>query len=88
MRLDDSAVVRRFGSGVTHVAKIGPVERAHLIADYWALGDEVVAACGVRVKALDPIMHTGIKVTCRACAHVTGITEQSPAVHEKLEGLL
>ena len=30
------------------------------------------------------VMATGTKVRCRPCAHITGITEQSPSVHEKL----
>lgn len=87
-RLDDVAVVRRLKSETTHVTHVGAAWRAHLIVDYWAPVINAYAACGVQIPTMAAIMQTGTKVTCRACAHITGVTEQSPAVHEKLKGLL
>lgn len=82
--LNDSAVVRRVGSDKTHVARVDGVWRAHFIKDYWAPTGGAVAACGVRIQASGVIMATGTKVRCRTCVHLTGVTEQSPAVHERL----
>lgn len=87
-RLDDSAVVRRVGSDKTHVARVGEAWRAHFIKDYWAPTGGATAACGVQIQASGVIMATGTKVRCRACVHLTGVTEQSPAVHERLSDVL
>lgn len=87
-RLDDSAVVRRLNSNVTHVAEVRGVWRAHFIKDYWAPTGSLKAACGVQIRATDVIMETGTKARCRACVHATGVTEQSPAVHEHLDTLV
>lgn len=83
----DGVVVRRLGSDRTHVARIGQVWRAHFVADYWAPVDGTQAACGVRIPEEGVIMRTGTKVRCRACAHLTGVTEQSPAVAEVLDAV-
>lgn len=88
-RLDDSAVVRRIKSNTTHVADIGQVWRARMLgADYWAITGGARARCGVRLEATSVIMQTGTTVRCRACVHLTGLTKQSPAVHEKLDAFL
>jgi hypothetical protein len=83
--LNDSAVVRRIGSNKTHVAELSEVRVAHFIKPYWAPAYRAIsAACGVEIPTPSVIMATGTKVRCRTCVHLTGITEQSPAIHEKL----
>lgn len=83
--LDDTAVVRRVGSDKTHAAIIGGVWRARMIGrNYWAPVLGAQAACGVNIPPTGVIMATGAKTRCRACVHLTGITEQSPSVHERL----
>lgn len=83
--LDDSVVVRRLGSEKTHVAQVGDTWRAFFIKPYWAPLGGATAACGVKVDESAVIMATGAKVKCQTCVHLTGITEQSPAVRERLE---
>lgn len=89
-RLDDSAVVRRIASNMTHVAEVRSVRRGVMLGvGYWAPAlTSLRAACGVEIPTTAAIMQTGTTVRCRACVHLTGITEQSPAVHEKLGALL
>jgi hypothetical protein len=88
-RLDQSAVVRRIASDMTHVARIGPVRRASFIEPYWAPAlYPHRAACGVQIPTTSVVMATGTVVRCRTCIHLTGITEQSPAIHERLDDLL
>lgn len=85
-RLDDTVVVRRIASNMTHVADIGKVRRATMLGvSYWA--PALVsrrAVCGVEIPTTAVIMSTGTTVRCRACVHLTGLTEQSPSVHERL----
>jgi hypothetical protein len=83
MELNDSAVVRRPTSEMTHVAALGGVATCTFIRPYWGT-QAVTAACGVRIQAGSVIMATGTKTRCRACIHATGITEQPPSVREKL----
>lgn len=86
--LNDSAVVRNLGSNKTHVAHVRGARTAWFIRPYWSPNelDQTVMACGVTFRRpIDVvIMRTGTKVRCRACVHATGVTEQSPSVHEKL----
>lgn len=83
-RLDDSVVLRRIGSEKTHVAEVGAVTVDSFIKPYWAPTIGATAACGVDMPLNSVVMATGTKVRCRACVHITGITEQSPVVHERL----
>lgn len=83
-RLDDSAVVRRLGSKRTHVARVGAVSVELFIKPYWAAKLGAEAVCGVTLPYNAVIMATGTKVNCPACKGFSGITEQSPTVHEKL----
>lgn len=84
--LGESVVIRRLESETTHVAVVQEAWSTHFIKDYWAPVGGAVAACGVKIPPHGVIMMTGTQTRCRACVHLTGITEQSPAIHEILSG--
>lgn len=76
-------VVRRIGSGKTHVAEVRDDDllTARFIREYWAPSfDRVACACGVNLhnKGGEVVVMTDAPVDCRPCRRLTGVSGVGP----------
>lgn len=72
-------VVRNIGSGRTHVVVVPPTslsEWSSFGAPFTGIALPLVARCGVRLRGQVAVcMQPGTRVVCRACQHISGVTE-------------
>ena len=85
-------VLRRLGSDVQHVADVMPSSftgGAMLGRRYTGVIAPVAARCGRVLRSRTPLvcMRPGTRVTCRACARISGTTDASSTNSEFPNGV-
>jgi len=70
-------VVRRLASNTTHVMEVKATVTAHSFGSSYPSPAPGQALCGVHIEAGSVVMKPHTKIGCRACKHLSGLTEEA-----------